>query len=115
MFNSSSAGDPNDIEIYFVARDDEGSLLGGVFAVKDWDWVHLQLLFVDENSRQKGIGGALLARVEQWAGENGCSSIFLDTFTFQAEGFYLNRGYKEFGRLNNFPQGHSRVFLKKNL
>ena len=37
----------------------------------------------------------------------------LDTFDWQVEGFYLRRGYREFGRLDDFPVGHSRVFLRK--
>jgi hypothetical protein len=43
----------------------------------------------------------------------GARSVMLDTFDWQVEGFYLRRGYREFGRLDDFPVGHSRVFLRK--
>jgi hypothetical protein len=37
----------------------------------------------------------------------------LDTFTFKALKFYERLGYREFGRLDDFPPGHSRICLTK--
>jgi hypothetical protein len=39
----------------------------------------------------------------------------LDTMSFQALDFYLKLGYTVFGRLDDLPEGHSRIFLKKAL
>src|SRR6516165_7091346 len=53
------------------------------------------------------------------SGRNPCSrarrhSAWLDTFSFQARGFYEKLGYEEFGRLD-YPPGHHRHFLRKRL
>ncbi len=37
----------------------------------------------------------------------------LDTFSFQARGFYEALGYEVFGRLEEYPPGHERYFLRK--
>jgi len=44
-----------------------------------------------------------------------CHSAWLDTFEFQARGFYERLGYSCFGELPNYPVGFSRYFLKKTL
>jgi hypothetical protein len=45
----------------------------------------------------------------------GGRHVFLDTFSFQAPGFYLKHGYEVFGELPGFPAGHTRFYLKKAL
>lgn len=47
--------------------------------------------------------------------KRGCQYAYLDTFSFQAPEFYQKRGYVIFGELPNFPEGHHRFFLKKEL
>jgi hypothetical protein len=47
--------------------------------------------------------------------ERGCRHAYLDTFSFQALGFYEKQGYAVYGQLENFPTGASRYFLKKTL
>jgi hypothetical protein len=37
------------------------------------------------------------------------------TYGFQAPGFYEKLGYREFGRLDKFPPGFSRLFYWKPL
>jgi hypothetical protein len=39
----------------------------------------------------------------------------LDTFDFQARGFYERNGYELFGTLDDCPPGHKRYYLKKAL
>ena len=46
--------------------------------------------------------------------ERGCHSVWVDTFSFQAPGFYPKLGYKVFGELD-YPPGHKRIFLQKRL
>ena len=41
--------------------------------------------------------------------------VYLYTFSFQAPGFYRKLGYREFGKLNDFPKGQSRYWLNKAL
>jgi hypothetical protein len=43
----------------------------------------------------------------------GCVGVWLDTFSFQARGFYERHGYEVFGTLDEFPAPHQRFFLRK--
>jgi ribosomal protein S18 acetylase RimI-like enzyme len=57
----------------------------------------------------------LLQRAEEYAREHGCHAAWLDTFTFQARGFYEKQGYTVFGEWPNYPGEHRRYFLWKKL
>ena len=46
--------------------------------------------------------------------ERGCHSAWVETFSFQAPGFYRKLGYEPFGELD-YPPGHKRIFLHKRL
>ncbi|MNJ78333.1 hypothetical protein D3C77_760620 [compost metagenome] len=52
---------------------------------------------------------------EDLAREKGCVGIWLDTFDFQAPGFYQKLGFTEFGQLEDFPPGHKRFYFQKRL
>ena len=43
----------------------------------------------------------------------GCRHAYLDTFDFQALGFYQKLGYELFGHLDDYPPGHTKYFLQK--
>jgi hypothetical protein len=47
-----------------------------------------------------GVGGA-----EELAIQNGCDHIHLDTFDFQARGFYKKNGFHVFGVIEDYPIG----------
>lgn len=61
------------------------------------------------------MGTKLLKHVENLAIEKGATISILDTFDFQAEGFYLKNGYEQIGEINDFPTGHKRIYLFKKL
>ena len=52
---------------------------------------------------------------EREAVSRGCHGAWLDTFEFQARGFYERIGYECFGELPGYPRGFSRFFMKKIL
>ncbi len=56
-----------------------------------------------------------MLKAEQTAQERGCAHAYLDTFSFQALGFYERLGYKIFGVLEDFPPSHQRYFLQKQI
>jgi hypothetical protein len=56
-----------------------------------------------------------MLKAESEAVNRGCASSWLDTFSFQARGFYEKLGYRVFGELCDNPPGHTRFFLKKSL
>ncbi|MFZ5879019.1 MAG: GNAT family N-acetyltransferase [Chloroflexota bacterium] len=73
--------------------------------------VENDLLFIKEELRGCGYGHRLLEMAEKEARNRGAKHVFLDTFSFQAPGFYTQHGYQVFGELTDFPPGHRRYFL----
>ena len=96
-------------------RDNDGGVIGGLWAVTLFQWLHLEMLFVPASLRGKGIGSSLLTSAEAEARRRGCLGIYVDTFSFQAVPFYKKAGFSTFGVLDNCPPGHQRLFLQKRL
>lgn len=92
-----------------------GASVGGLTARVSYSRMFVELLFIPENLRGQGSGEKLMAEAERVAREFGCTGIWLDTFSFQAPGFYKRLGYTEFGTLSDYPPGFTRHFLHKNL
>ena len=59
------------------------------------------------------MGGQLLAAAEEEGKRRGCRGAFVDTFNFQAPGFYFKKGYRTWGHIEGLPPGHRRIFLQK--
>jgi len=111
--NTAHAGPPNHRALTVLLRDGTGRVLGGVSASTGWNWLSIKLVWVSEELRGQGWGRSLMAAAEQEAVAQGCTHVYLDTFSFQARGFYERLGYEVFGQLTNFPLGHTRYFLQK--
>jgi GNAT superfamily N-acetyltransferase len=99
----------------FIRDPASDEILGGLWARSIFDWTFVELLFVPESMRGSGLGQSLLAEAEAIALQRGCIGIYLDTFSFQARGFYEKQGYGLFGTLENFPDDEKRFFLSKRL
>lgn len=99
-----------------IAIEDAGNqaVLGGLWGRTGYDWLFVELLVVPAALRGRGIGSDLMGRAEREALERGCHGAWLDTFDFQARGFYERLGYACFGELPNYPVG-PRYFMKKSL
>jgi GNAT superfamily N-acetyltransferase len=96
-------------------RDAAGELVGGALGSLQWGWLQVSHLWVPVARRGEGLGRRLLARLEAGAVARGCHSAWVDTFGFQARGFYERQGYVLFGELPDFPRGGSLYFLKRRL
>ncbi|HEY9784965.1 MAG TPA: GNAT family N-acetyltransferase [Candidatus Obscuribacterales bacterium] len=105
--------DPQALAIF--VRDADGTILGGITGSTNWGWLHVNLLAVHSSLRNQGLGRTLMEMAETEAIKRGCKAAFLDTFSFQALGFYKKLGYELFGTLDDFPPGHKRYFLRKSL
>lgn len=114
-YNLQEAGDLNFQRICFVLQTPDQEILGGVIGEIYWEWFYLDLMWIRENLRGQGYGEQLLSAVEEEAKKKGAKHVFLDTFTFQAPGFYQKYGYQVFGQLPDFPPGHQRYYLTKEL
>ena len=93
---------------------EETRIVAGLAGETYCGWLFVKYLWVSEALRGRGVGRDLMARAEARARERGCHSAWLDTFSFQARGFYEKLGYEEFGRLD-YPPDHHRHFMRKRL
>jgi GNAT superfamily N-acetyltransferase len=114
-FNEAQAGPCNFKEFTLFARSETGSFVGGLVGWTHWNHFFVCALFVEERARRQGIGRELMKRAEELAVEEGCNTIYLDTFDFQAPGFYEKLGFKVFGTLQDYPAGHQRFYLVKQI
>lgn len=98
----------------FLKNDD--TTVGGIVAYYYAQWMYIDTLWVDEQFRGKGYGQKLMAQAEAKARELGCKTILLDTFSFQAPGFYEKNGYEKWTKLDDNPvEGITRYYYKKQL
>jgi GNAT superfamily N-acetyltransferase len=96
-----------------LMRDSEGAVRGGLRGATAWNWLHIKHLWVDRALRGGGYGRQLVEKAEREALRRGCHGSWVDTFSFQAPGFYERLGYEAFGELEDFPSGEKRFFLMK--
>jgi GNAT superfamily N-acetyltransferase len=113
--NKQQAGDDKSQGICLALYSPNEEMVGGVIAEVYWDWLFINVLWVKDVLRGQGYGKSLLMRVEEEARQRGAKNSYLDTFSFQAPGFYKRNGYQVFGELLNFPPGHQRYFFTKSL
>jgi len=99
--------------LVIALRDADGNTIGGLWGETALDWLHVDLLAVPESLRGQDVGTALMQRAEAIARERGCVGAWLDTFAFQARGFYEKLGYGVFGEIPDHPVGSARYFLRK--
>jgi len=114
-YNTEQAGDDQYQHLCFALHGPDQEIVGGVIAATYWDWLYIDLLWVKEELRGRGYGHRLLTLAEQEARQRGARNAYLDTFSFQAPEFYKGHGYRVYGELEEFPTGHQRYFLKKEL
>ena len=98
------AGLDNSREAVFVAEaEDDSSHIAGVIHVEKYNVLYFPPmanilgLAVAADFRRQGIGSALLKRAEEWARENGASSMRLNSGESrkQAHEFYRAQGYTD--------------------
>jgi ribosomal protein S18 acetylase RimI-like enzyme len=114
-YNHQQAGESNERNLCFVLRSPDKEIVGGVIGATYWDWLYISLMWIKEGFRGRGYGHRLLSMAEDEARQRGAKNAYLDTFSFQAPGFYKKHGYQVFGELPDFPPGHQRYFLTKQL
>ncbi|WP_439577115.1 GNAT family N-acetyltransferase [Elioraea sp.] len=114
-FNESAAGPAESRPLWIIARDPRGHLAGGLRGQTFWHWLFVAWLWVDEAQRRQGLGAALLHAAEDEARRRGCIGAYVDTYSFQAPGFYARQGYTPFGRLDDLPPGGFRTWFAKRL
>ncbi len=113
-YNVGRTGLNDSRPLILAIEDSDQRTLGGLWGRTGFGWLFVEFLVVPEALRGQGLGSELMTRAESEAISRGCRHAWLDTFEFQARGFYERLGYSCFGQLENYPPGHSRYFMKKS-
>jgi GNAT superfamily N-acetyltransferase len=114
-FNSGLIGRTDKRPLALFLRDDQGRMIGGLVAVTARGWLIIEMLFVPEILRGRGLAGRLLKMAEDEARARGCHGAWLDTVNADARRIYQKHGYATFGTLPDFPLGNSLSFMQKPL
>jgi GNAT superfamily N-acetyltransferase len=96
-------------------RDAGDEVVGGLLAGIWGGVLVVRILWVSEALRGRGFGRRLMEMAERRAVERGCRHVYLDTFSFQAPGFYEKLGFEPYARADDWPVGHAHHFLRKDL
>ncbi len=94
---------------------EDGVCLGGVNAFRLDTLLMIDRLWVAESRRGKGLGRQLLTAVEERGKAQGAKRAELNTFGFQAPGFYEKLGYRLFGSLEPAVGQWGHYFYMKEL
>jgi GNAT superfamily N-acetyltransferase len=115
QFNQVASNRPNDFRALaiIVSHPETDETLGGLWGWTSFAYLHIDLLYLPESLRGTGLGRSLIWQAEAEAVQRGCHGAWLDTFSFQARGFYERLGYTVFGSIEDYPPGEARFFLKK--
>ncbi|MFI9583999.1 GNAT family N-acetyltransferase [Streptomyces sp. NPDC052236] len=107
---------PLEVWAFEDASDDSAAGLAGGLTAFTWArWLHVDLLWVAPHHRGTGLGTRLLDEAERAARERGCGWARLETWDFQAPGFYRGRGYDVVGVVEDYPPGATEFLLAKRL
>jgi GNAT superfamily N-acetyltransferase len=98
-----------------ILRDATGEIVGGLTASTYWDWLDIDDFWLAESMRRRGYGQEILRLAEEEAQRRGCKRAKLQTFSFQARGFYEKMGYHVIGALEDYPPGETFYWLRKAL
>lgn len=116
LWSHNSRFHPVEIKQFTIdIRDENDVVRGGLIAQTWWDMLEVQYLWIDELYRGKGYGKEMMLMAEANAKQKGCHKAYVDTFDFQAKGFYEKLGYKEWGSLDGFAGKFKRIYLQKSL
>jgi GNAT superfamily N-acetyltransferase len=114
-YNIRHGGDPDIRPVAVLLTDEDGRHVGGLWGRSSYGWLHIELLAVPEEYRGRQYGRALMQAAEKIARTRDHVGMWLDTFEFQARGFYEKLGFELFGELEDHPVGQSHFFLRKRL
>jgi len=114
-YNFSTTGYRDGRDLSCFLRDDAGRLVAGIEGFTWGGYARIDLLWVDAPLRGTGLGRALLTAAEDEARRRGCTTMVLDTHSFQAPEFYPPLGYAKVGEFMEAPAGHTQVMFQKRL
>lgn len=105
----------SEVRFFVFARNGNNKIAGGIRATCYWNTLHIELLWLSPECRGQGIGRILLGSAEEFAKNNNCEKVFVETTSWQAKPFYEKNGYNLIATIDDRPKGYASHYLTKNL
>ena len=102
-------------KLYSCFKSDTGKIIGAVMGTVTTNLFFISHLYVEKNSRNKGIGAKLLSAIQQSAIESGCNIIRLNTFNKKSHAFYLKSGFTETTCIKGYMKDFDLVYYHKTI
>lgn len=105
----------NNTPLVLAILNGNEEIIGGLLGKHLRGWLRVDMVWVAEELRGMGYGTKLMQRSKEVAKAQGCRSIHLETYSFQAPNFYQRLVYEVFGTLDDYPDGETKYYFKKHL
>lgn len=102
---------------YFALKvsHSNGTFAAGVALMVVWNELHINLLAVAPSGQRRGVGTAILAKLNEVAREHHCDCIGLETSGWQGRPFYERNGFTCFSTQHGVPEGFERFRLVRRV
>ncbi|MEE9128692.1 MAG: GNAT family N-acetyltransferase [Phycisphaerales bacterium] len=87
------------------ARLPSDAVIGGAVGRTWGKCCELQQIWVDSGHRRQGVGALLVRTFEKHTRARGCTTFYLETFSFQSPALYRSLGYEIKLELRGFSPG----------
>jgi GNAT superfamily N-acetyltransferase len=115
-FNVSRAGHGDSRALAVLITDPvTNAVVGGLLGKTTLGLFFVDLIFVPDSLRGRGVGSRVLEAAEREAARRNCTAVALYTISFQAPAFYVRQGYRELGRIECDAPGYTRFCMTKRL
>ncbi|MCP4978787.1 MAG: GNAT family N-acetyltransferase [Maribacter sp.] len=105
--------DESEDKKFLFSALDKQKFVGGISGNVYWNGLEIDMLWVDDDFRDQGIGRILIMEAEKYAINNGAVVSFLKTV--DAKVYYEKFGYHVYGILEDRPIGTVLYHMKKRL
>jgi GNAT superfamily N-acetyltransferase len=113
-FNYPGTGDPG-LAFDLAIRGPAGDIAGGISVSSVLGVMWLEVLYVADEFRRRGLASWVVLEAERIAHEKGCVGAGTWTFNWQGPEFYPTIGYKLCGVYTGYPFGVTEHVLAKRL
>lgn len=97
----------------FIPIEHDDEIVGGLIGRTARGWLDIDILFIPEVFRGRGLAGKLLALAEDEARKRGCKGAHIQTANPVATKAYQKHGYEIFGKIDNFIDDFTLTLLMK--
>ena len=101
------------IGIKLVIRDSADDVIGGLLAFTTMRNLVIELVWLDERYRGRGLGRKLILEAERIATEHGCIAVQASALSFQSPEFLRRMEYTVFGMSDGYPDPVKEYYLIK--